>query len=1076
MTWFEDVTEYILRNMEGYAETFLTSGNVEKSGKHIKINPCPFCGHQSCFSLTRGFNGAFCFSCKASGSLINIVEQINGEVEARRALSDWSGIKYTYASYSPKQSEAKEKFDRFQRICQDAVNFYHLRFVKINEKVNGKDAIPHQYQQEVRKHEYETLMKYKVGYSGGMKMLKEYLLNKGYSEEEFQFAKKEMIGFPEGYFLYPYYDHKGNLVRINAKLFMRTCFGSENSNDFCDYRTTELDKKTKQYHEKAHNHSMSPDNLSKGAKQGAFLFSVKESKNKKYLILAEGENDVLSMDEALSKMNPSYAKNFLTACIGGNSPAGMFKSKFLRQFDEVYEVFDKDDGGEKYREQLNREMPEVKLKHIEIPGDYNDIDEFLKLGPEDAVEQFEEMLDSAIAVPTMHYVTKKEKNKHEWSIRNRYHGLKYSIDNYRAGKGTYTGKLHVYKNGICYVKKPGDIDTVSIPGSTEDIMRLRSALSDKINDFYHNVRWGEDGPMRDFESLLDIFKLSKYQKEVKKQLAWYLYHADKEEREYNIERIRRVAKNETEVAVVLKEITGFQNQDIDLDETYPKLQLSQSLFPESGDAFMYFCKVVQDGEDTKRVPCLLSNKKEEIRLDIMKRKEPQSLLLVNGRYELPEEVEVSLIPTQQLSLQHPWVRQWLNGKLEDDDISPARIIAEIETFIRQTYYASPEVIKVVSLWIYATYYNQLFTSGFPYLLINGSKGTGKSTIDLIVQLLAFNPTFTVNTTEAALFRRIDFLGGTVILDEQENLTDSKEVDKSGIAAILKAGYAQNGEILRTDPDTKHARGYQAFGPKVISNIRGLDDVIADRCIRIDTQAGPEQVLNKLENPFDYKVEKRKVIQSITSRAAISALTYFQQAYELFKKNTRIDTGNARLTQLLRPLVTMARLVGGDYEEALMKYYETAIKDAKADVKMETLDGKIEQLLTDISAELLGKRDTNNYINMPHIYDKPIFYDKTNGVFEINSLHFKVYAQEMDSDKVYDMKEIHQAIKTVLAKKNFDLKKNRRPTKATINDDNLIKQLKGNKHINVYSFYINVRDFVPTHTEDFIGENATEPLF
>lgn len=1079
VSWFKDVTEYIQRNMDDFAYVFLKAKDIEKSGKRLKVDPCPFCGHNGCFSLTKGVNGFQCFSCKAKGTLINAVEQLEGdEIEARKALAEWSGIKYNYASYSPEKEAAKQKWERFQELCKEALKFYYNRLGR-KVDINGEEVIPGQYQMDVRKHDLKTLAEFRVGYSGGKKQLTEGLLKKGYSKEEIDVAMKEMIGFPDGYFLYPYFDERGNLVRINAKLFARGCYGSKNAHGYnfdCNFQTLKLDSETKKKHESAHNHKMRPDNLSKGSKLGAFLFPTKGWRNKKYAIMVEGENDLLSTYEALQQMSPVYRKEFLPICLGGNSPDGMFKSKFLRKFEAVYEAFDNDDAGDTYREQLDREMPEVKLMHISFPNECNDIDLFLKTET-DSPAQFEEMLDAATVVPPKHYLITREDKGHIWNVNNRHFGLKYEITSFKYAKNAFVGTLSLYKHGIKTVAKQGDIDALSMPSMNEELMRLRTALSDEINKYYHNVRWVNDEPERTLDELLDIFKYTKWKKDVIKQIAWYLYHASKQEKEYNIDRIKKIISNEKDVAIILQEVTGYENQDIDLDVIYPEIHLSQSLYPLNNDAFLFFEMRVKDGEDTKRVPCLLSNHKEIIRLDIMKKKEAQSLLLVNKKYELPEEVEQMPFKATELSLQAPYVTRWVNDKLTDTELSPEFIVSEIESFIRSTYYATDEVIKVVSLWIYATYYYRLFTSGFPYLLINGTKGSGKSTLDLILKLLSFNPTFTVNTSEAALYRRIDFFGGTFILDELENLTDAKDADKSGLAAVLKAGYAENGEVLRTDPNTNHARGFSAFGPKVISNIRGIDDVIADRCIRIDAVAGPESKLRKLKDPFEYKTEKRNKIYSLTSRAAISVLNHFTTVDKIFKENTRIDTGNARLTQLLRPLVTIARLVGGDYEKHLMNYYETAIKESKQDVKLETLEGKMETILKDVSEELLGLTTNYKYINSDHVYDKEISYDEETGIFEMDSMHFKVFAQEMDTDKVYDMKDVKAAVKVALGK-GFDHKENRIQTKVTIEDEGLLRQVNNAKYAQVFRYTLNVRDYVPKHVEAFKDKEreTSKPLF
>ena len=94
LKWSEDVTTYILNNLEDFALTFLGPSVIKKSAIGLQINACPFCGHNGCFTLTRNFDKAHCFSCETKGSLINIVEQLYGEQAACERLAEWSNIPY----------------------------------------------------------------------------------------------------------------------------------------------------------------------------------------------------------------------------------------------------------------------------------------------------------------------------------------------------------------------------------------------------------------------------------------------------------------------------------------------------------------------------------------------------------------------------------------------------------------------------------------------------------------------------------------------------------------------------------------------------------------------------------------------------------------------------------------------------------------------------------------------------------------------------------------------------------------------------------------------------------------------
>lgn len=1077
MSWFDDVSKHILNHLEDYANHFFKPHRLDKAGKSIFVNSCPFCRHNDCFVLTKGVNAAKCFSCDESGTLIQIVEKLHGEIEGRHMLAEWSGQRYNYASFEPEKAEAREKFVRFQRICHKAIDYYHKRLRSETIWTPEEEKIPAHHQMKERKHSPEVLTKYKIGYSGGWFELKQSLLDEGFEEHEIKQAQS-LVMIPDGYFVYPYFDSKGNLVRINCKLYVRYCRGKERPGGGyhydCEYKSLRLDEIYKTSHQNLTKHVMNSDNLSRGNKDGVFFIPPggTKGKKKKYLVLVEGENDVLSVEDALSQLPASYQKNFAVWGIGGNVTQGMFESPLLREFDAIYEAFDNDEAGDKYREQLDREMPDVPLKHIRVPEPHKDIDEYIR-EEENAPELFKEALDQAVSKMTSHYKMYRDGNAHHWVIKNRHIALRYEIDYYEHRKSGFKGTLLLYKNGLQSAKKVGDLDSLGVPG--EELTRLKLALSNSIVSYYHDIRWIQSEPQRTFEELLDVFPYTKLKDAVTKQIAWYVFHAEKKEYENKIRTIQSKIRIESDIANILKEVNGYENQEIDEFAHFPKIQLAQSFFPKNGDGYMYFAKFVKDGETPKRVPCLISNKKEEIRLDLMKKKDAQCLLLINNKYELPIELEANLVDVEDLSLQYIWINKWIKGGIEEFSIHPSTIIREIEAFIRTTYFTTDDVVKVLALWIYATYFYTLFKNGFPYLVFNGAKGTGKSTLDSIVHLLAFNPTFAVSITGAALYRQVSIFGGTFILDEQENMTDSNKVNESDLASVIKAGYSDKGKVYRMNSDLGFAEGFTAFGPKVISNISGVEDVIADRCIFIETFQAPKEKLDGLIDPDIFKGERRDEVYSITSRAAISALTYFQQVDEIFQTNTRVDTGSARLTQIMRPLVTIARLVGGDYEQHLMTFYKTEIKNKKDDIALNTLEGKIKYILLSLSEEMLDLSKNRWVLGYAHTYEKAPTIDKVTGMFELDSMHFKVFAEELADNPTdnYSFRQLNNAIKNVMGK-TWDVNDKRKATRITISDEGLLRKFNHVKHPHGYRYTFNVREFISKHAQMIkYGENQKE---
>lgn len=1083
MSWFDDVSAYILNHLEDYATTLLKAQSLQRTGKTIFVNSCPFCDHNGCFSLTKDVNAAKCFSCGKSGTLIQIVQLLYGEIEGLERLAEWSKIKNSFASYTPEQAEAREKHVRFQRICEKAIDFYHHQLLENNQVFyDDEKSAPGTYQKDVRKHNGHGIKKYKVGYSGNWQDFKKSMLEEGYDEEEIKRAAK-LVSFPPGYFIYPYFNKQNQLIRINAKLFIRYCRGTEKKGGEgftygCDVKYAAKADYLQKSHETTSGHVMNSDSLSHGDKDEAFFFHPKDMQNKKkkYGILVEGENDVISTDETLQLLPDNYKNNFTVIGIGGSTKKGMFDSELLREFEELYECFDPDEAGNRYREQLDTECPDIPVKRMTLPGT-DDIDAYLKLGEQDeAAERLKALIDTAKYQTTKNYKLYREGKYHHWTIKNRHYGLRYDINYYQAQKNGYNGSLLIFKNGLQTEKKVGDIDACKVNG--DELQRLKTALSNKIDEYYNDIRWVKDEPKRPFEELLDIFHCSKKKPDIIKQLAWYIHFSDSIDYEEKVRIAQKRIKNSTDIDLVLKEVNGFENTEVDVFARHPTIKLAQAFFPANRDGYIYFVKTLMDGESIKQVPCLLSNKKKEIRLDFMKKKTAQSLLLIENKYKLPVEVETNFVNIDNLSLQYAWVDKWKNDQIPDEELEPSKIIGEIEDFIRKTYYTTDDVIKVLALWIYATYYYSLFPSGFPYLQFTGAKGTGKSTLDDIINLLAFNPTFAVSITGPALFRQVGIFGGTFILDEQENLVDANKVAESDLAAVIKAGYSNKGEVIRFNKENGWNENFTPFCPKVISNINGLDDVIGDRCIVVTTYKAPEEKVKKLQKTDYYKEERRDEVYDISSRAALSALIHFGEVDRQAKKDNRMDTGSLRLTQILEPLVTLARVVGGDYEEHLRSFYQSTIQSNKAETELSTLEGKLKYVLVSISEEILGLAKRPWILGQNHLYDRAVEADKATGQFAVDSMHLKVFAEELSDNpnESFTFKQIHTAMKHILPR-DWDFKNKKTDTKATVNDEGLLKQMNGKRYPRVSKYYFNAREFI-TKQQEIIKykEDASETLF
>jgi len=503
---------------------------------------------------------------------------------------------------------------------------------------------------------------------------------------------------------------------------------------------------------------------------------------------------------------------------------------------------------------------------------------------------------------------------------------------------------------------------------------------------------------------------------------------------------------------VLREANALANARIDTSTRLQKMRIAQFFHPANDDAFMYYTDIRKDADGARKVPCLLSSRKKTIRLDLFRRKEAGSLLLVNGKYELPGEILDPVGEMEDISLDREWVEKYMAGKVQAEEFEIGRIAAEIEATVRKFYYHRDErAYKVLALWIYGTYCYEL-TKAYPYLYLNGTKGSGKSTLNQVLRMTCFNPVYAVNLTGPAIFRTITENGGTMILDEMENIRNRGRSRDSDTTTILKAGYEDGAWLLRNVPAKSSGFSlarFNVYGPKVITNIFGIDDVIGDRCIIVKSFEAPPGV--RLEDPRQYCREHQGELKALTSRCCLSALENFQEIYCSLEAE-RFAGSTARLSQLMRPLAAIAKLAGEEYAEALNGYYQDVMLAAKEDADAMTPEGMIARLVKQVAMELRGEAEKDLTITEGRPYRARIESD--GNTFAVSDLHLKFWMEECLPDESVKLRDIRKWLPLSVECAA------RKRTKSDVSNLSLKTERNGSGRLNHYKYTFKFVDFAP----------------
>ena len=205
------------------------------------------------------------------------------------------------------------------------------------------------------------------------------------------------------------------------------------------------------------------------------------------------------------------------------------------------------------------------------------------------------------------------------------------------------------------------------------------------------------------------------------------------------------------------------------------------------------------------------------------------------------------------------INRWSNEGMKDfiegiyAHVELADVFSKIDKQFRKYVDLSFEdrYYALISFWIINTYFHELFNS-LGYLFFNGVKRSGKTKTQEIIGQLSFNSESAISPSEASLKAATEFLKSTLIMDEMEGIY--KRENRGYINELLKSGNRKMFSVLRVKGDNK--TGWEIvrnknYGPKTISNIEGIEDVLQDRCITITMdRTGNKIIGNKLVGEID----------------------------------------------------------------------------------------------------------------------------------------------------------------------------------------------------------------------------------
>lgn len=163
-----------------------------------------------------------------------------------------------------------------------------------------------------------------------------------------------------------------------------------------------------------------------------------------------------------------------------------------------------------------------------------------------------------------------------------------------------------------------------------------------------------------------------------------------------------------------------------------------------------------------------------------------------------------------------------------EPVDGTELIVSLRQVFTRHLSLSDGVAELLPYWVLHTYNPELFYFTPRLCIYSPVPRCGKSQLLQLLEMTSFQPLNVSNITSAGIFRAIDALHPTMLIDEADTYMNGN----SEIRGVINAGFKRGGNIMR-NVETKGnyiPRQFNCFAPMAIAGIGMRDDTIMDRSI------------------------------------------------------------------------------------------------------------------------------------------------------------------------------------------------------------------------------------------------------
>jgi hypothetical protein len=289
-------------------------------------------------------------------------------------------------------------------------------------------------------------------------------------------------------------------------------------------------------------------------------------------------------------------------------------------------------------------------------------------------------------------------------------------------------------------------------------------------------------------------------------------------------------------------------------------------------------------------------------------------------------------------------------------IDPASLFHEIGRCYNRYLVLPPGAADALVLWDAGTHVFEAFIQ-FPRLNLSSPiEGCGKSTAMDLTALFVRRPLQSDNLRAAVLFRIVESVQPTLLLDEIDTYLPGDDE----LRGLLNSGHKTGATVFRAEGEGR-VRPFNAYAPAALAGIGQLPGTVHSRSIHIPlAKAGPGELPAHLDRT---QIEPEKLLARKLARWA-------QDNFAALKQLRPVLPSNAynRLGDNWRPLFAIAELVGGDWPARCLASFNhlTSFESPATQQDGVRLLGDIKAIFTELGVDRISSKDLADLLcDVPH---------------------------------------------------------------------------------------------------------------